>query len=789
MLNQKIGATKVKFNGCGPSTARRWSTTGFLLVAALSLISTGRALSQENDRVEDEPLEESMVLEEVIVTAQLRPEPLLTVPVSVDVIKGEWLENYAVRTFEELSQSVPNFTVNETPIDTNIFIRGIGSPENQGFEQSVGMFSDGVYWGRARQARVPFFDVERIEVLKGPQGILFGKNTSAGAVNIITAKPSRETEGSVSAYYEPDAAEFIVEGIFSGRLGKDWMGRISLRGASMDGWVHNTAIDADEPDREETFLRGTLVWEASDDVELVFKYEYGSLDVKGSPMQITEAGEFGSLFSAFDPLFEDRLNDQRSVGGNGVFIAPESSDTDTQNAALTINWQLEEFNLTAITGYSAYDFEDVFDADISALSQAQKVFGSDFQQWSQEIRLISPLADPGGIEYVVGIYWQDNDLDVVTRDDIDLSLLGAPAGSRYYITDQSATSWAIFTQATWHLSETFRITGGLRWSNEDKRASRSLTVTDLGTTNPNPELEPFFGFALGTFPHDLKGSRSENHLLPSINLQWDANHNTMFYASYSKGSKGGGFDEQLTSGNRDDWEFDDEQVDAHEAGVKMSFLERRATLNAAIFRSEYTDLQVSAFDGIAGFVVGNAASATSQGVELESRFRVTPALTAGISIAYLDAKYDSFENANCTAQQTADHAMSGNPPPCLQDLSGRRPLYSPKWSGNLYGRHVHRFAGWAAKYELNSSLEFNFTDSYFITQDLDPNLEQDSFGKINLRVALVAVQKGWEVALVGKNLTDKQTASFGNDVPILNGAYFKFADRPRTIAIQAIYQF
>jgi len=780
-------------NSTRPIFKQRSTGKAFVYVVLVSLLPF-QTQAQETGLANDQVVEEPTILEEVIVTAQLRAEPLLEVPISVNVITAEWIENNAVRTFEELSSSVPNFTVNETPIDTNIFIRGIGSPENQGFEQSVGMFSDGVYWGRARQARVPFFDVERIEVLKGPQGILFGKNTSAGAINIITAKPSRETEGLASVYYAPDAAELVAEGILSGRLGKNVMGRISLRGAGMDGWVRNTAIDADEPEREELTLRGTLVWDASDDVEVIFKYEQSSLDIKGSSMQIIEAGVFGPLFSAFDPLFETKLDDRRSVGGNGVFIAPESSDNDTQNAALTINWQLGEFSLTAITGYSAYDFEDVFDADISALSQAQKVFGSDFEQWSQEIRLLSPLAEPGGFEYIAGIYLQDNEFDVVTRDDIDLALLGAPAGSRFYVTDQSSSSWAVFAQLSWHLTETFRLTGGLRWANEDKDASRFLDVTDLGTRNPNPALEPFFGFALGTFPHELEGSRTENHLLPSVSLQWDANDDTMLYASYSKGFKGGGFDDQLTSGNRDDWEFEDEQVDAWEAGVKMRFLHRRAALNAAIFRSEYTDIKVSAFDGLAGFVVGNAAAATSQGVEIDGQFRITPKLTAGASIAYLDAKYDSFENANCTAQQTAEHAMAGNPPPCLQDLTGREPLYSPRWSGNIFGRHVHRFggstsAGWVARYELKTSLEFNFTDSFFITQDLDPNLEQKAFSKLNIRVALAAVQKGWEIALVGKNLTDKQTASFGNDVPILNGAFFKFADRPRVIALQGIYTF
>lgn len=724
-------------------------------------------------------------IEEIIVTARIRAEPLQDVPISVSVISDEWVLKNSVRTFEELSYSVPNFTVNETPIDTNVFIRGIGSPENQGFEQSVGLFSDGVYWGRARQARAPFFDVERIEILKGPQGILFGKNTSAGAVNIATAKPTSLAEGRASVYFEPDASEIVAEGVLSGPLGDKLRGRIAVRSASMDGWIRNTAIGADEPGRDELLVRGTLTWDASDVVDMTLKYEHGSLDVDGTPMQISDAGPFAGLFSLFDPEFEDALDEQRSIGGSGVFIEPEKSDTDTRNAAFTVNWRLGEYELTAITGYSAYEFSDVFDADISALSQAQKLFSSDFEQISQEVRLLSPPAATGGFDFIVGFYWQDGELDVETRDDIDLAVLSAPAGSRYYVTNQSNRLWALFAQATWRPTDTVRITGGLRWADEDKDAARSLVITNLGTTTPNPALEPFFAGALGTFPHMLSGSRSETQLLPSINLQWDAMDFAMLYASYSKGFKGGGFDEQLTSGNRDDWEFEEEEVDAYELGVKLTLREGSATLNAAIFRNEYDDLQVSAFDGLAGFVVGNAAEATSQGLEVDARFRISPAFQVGGSLALLDAEYDRFENANCTAQQTFEHETAGNPPPCLQDLSGREPLYSPKWAGNVFGE----FFTEVGALELRTTLEANFSDSFFITQDLDSNLEQDSFTKLNFRLGLATPDHGWEIALIAKNITDEKTASFGNDVPILSGAFFKFLDRPRTVAVQGTLRF
>ncbi|MFK7831276.1 MAG: TonB-dependent receptor [Congregibacter sp.] len=766
----------------GLSRARKGSDVRrplWLVLVVCAVEFSHEVFAQSTERAENP------VLEVVVVTARLKSESLREVPISVSALSGEVLASTQVRTFEELSYSVPSLTVNETPIDTNIFIRGIGSPENQGFEQSVGLFQDGVYWGRARQARAPFFDVERIEVLKGPQGILFGKNTSAGAINITTANPTEETEGYVSAYYEPDAEERVLEAVFSGQVADGLYARISARTVDMSGWVDNTAINAQEPNRDEQLLRATLRWEPGDNFDLTLKYSQGKLDVQGTTMQVVDAGPFGGLFQAFDPAFEDGFNEQRSVGGNGVFIAPEHSDTDNDSASLTLNWELADFRLTAITGYSGYDFNDVFDADVSALSQAQKVFNSDFGQWSQELRLFSPEASTGGIEYVIGAYWQDNDVNVETRDDIDLAALGSPAGSRYYVTHQASETRAVFGQATWYLTDVIRLNMGLRWIDEEKIARRFLRVSDLGTNNPNPALEPFFAAALGTIPHELQGARSEKQWLPSLSLQWDVSSEAMLYASFSRGFKGGGFDEQLANGSPEDWEFENEEANAYELGAKLRLLGGRAEVSGALFHTEYDDLQVSAFDGIAGFVVGNAAAATSRGLELDGRLRVNANFTLGAALTLLDAQYDDYRNAPCTAQQQAEL-----PPPCIQDLSGETPLYSPTWAFNAFMEHFYVFGlNDGGGYELRSLLQLNATDEFALSQDLDPNLQQGSFGKLNLRISLASLAMGWELALVGKNLTNEQTASFGNDVPILNGAYFKFADRPRTLALQGVYRF
>jgi iron complex outermembrane receptor protein len=778
MVKHKIADGIIK----KPKSRSLGLASGITVVLCVQLITQTSAVAQT------EPAGQSNIIRQVFVTARIRQEDLQDTPVSVSVFEGERLEERAIRSFEELSYSIPNFTVSESPVDTNIFIRGIGSPENQGFEQSVGFFSDGLYWGRSRQARSPFFDVERIEVIKGPQGILFGKNTSAGAVNITTRNPTEETEAAVSVYYEPDAKERVTEASLSGQISDTIKARIAIRSASMEGWVQNTATGSNEPDRDELVARGTLLFEPSDELELILKYETGSFDVTGSSMQITDTGPlFGPLFSLFDSSFEAELDDSRSVGGGDLFLEPEKNDTSTDIASLTLNWDLAEHQLSFISGYSAYEFDDVFDADISSLQQAQKLSSSDFEQRSYELRLISPAASAGGWDYIVGLYRQESEFNLDTRDDINLAALQAPAGSRYSRTDQSSDIWGAFGQASWHFSDALRLTAGLRWVSEEKDARRTLVVTSLGTTTANTGLEPFFAGALGTFPHDLVGSRSEEQWLPSLGLEWDANDNSLLYVSYSRGFKGGGFDEQFYSGVLADWEFEDEEADAFEAGIKLSLPEINATLNMALFHTNYTDLQVSAFNGIAGFVVGNAAEATTQGLEIDGRIRWGSRLFAGASAAYLDAEYDSFEDAGCTAAQQGAQMASGSLLPCSQSLSGKEPLFSPDWTGNIYLEYVYPMQG--SGFELRILGQVNYSDEVFVSQDLDPNLLQKSYAKLDIRAVLAAPGEAWEIALVGKNLTDKQTTSFGNDVPILAGAYFKFADRPRTIAVQAMFRF
>ena len=203
-------------------------------------------------------LAESLALEEIVVTARKRTENLQDVPVSVNAITGMKLQDAGISKIEDLSTYVPNLTLSETGISTNIYIRGIGSGINQGFEQSVGMYIDGIYYGRSQLSRAPFLDLERVEVLRGPQGVLFGKNSIAGAISMITAKPTDEFESSVSVLYEPKLNEKELRLMLSGSITDTLNARLAYMSRDVDGYIENATLDQDEPIREEETIRTTF---------------------------------------------------------------------------------------------------------------------------------------------------------------------------------------------------------------------------------------------------------------------------------------------------------------------------------------------------------------------------------------------------------------------------------------------------------------------------------------------------------------------------------------------------
>lgn len=787
-----------------PSISKKYKTpTAFRikpLVVALTAV-TGVMASNAVMALNDD----AFTLEEIVVTATKRATGLQDVPIAISVMSGEKIEKLGIGELEELTANMPSVHVAEGGASTNLFVRGIGSGVNFGFEQSVGTFVDGVYYGRGRSARAGFLDLERVEVLKGPQSTLFGKNTIAGAINITTAKPTDELEGYIETSYESELNGIGVTGMISGPITDTLKGRLVAKTYSDDGFVENTFTGDDAPQEKSNVIRGTLVWDPTDDLSLTFKAQYGEFDVKGRQDMITIASPTALGFHQLaDPNFTPDFGYKKSEGD--LPGRPQFDNTTNSVAQLTVEYQMDGYTLRSITGYTEYDFKNTSDEDKGPLGFIERSRQEDHEQFSQEFLLSSPEGET--IEFLTGIYYQTENLanDKITPvaisaiPSLETGLLSVSndaltANSMPTITSldsantayfrQETETYSAFAEATWNVTDTFRVTGGLRYSEEEKEMVK-------GQPDGNPELDFVYANVLKFMaPHHFEMERSEDHWTGKINLQYDMNDDTMVYLNLSNGVKGGGFDEDNALGNQDVAEFEEEKVKSIELGAKMEFWDGRARLNMALFKNDFKDVQVSTFDGNASFLVGNAAETTVEGFETDWTIALSEGLTFMGSVAYLDARYESFDGAACNVSQIAATVASGDPrSSCTQDLAGKPLQFAPDWAANL---GLDYNTSLSENIDLGLSVNINWSDDVVIANDQDENLTQDAYYKLNARAEISDSEGRWMLALVGKNLNDEKTTSWGNDVPLgsagFDGTYFQHINPPRTLEVQFRYNF
>jgi len=789
-------------------------------------------------------------LEEVIVTAQKRVESLQDVPISVSAVSGDRMVDAHIINLESLTTYVPNFSMNQSGISNNITIRGISSGINPGFEQSTGMYVDGIYYGRGQLSRLPLLDMERVEVLRGPQPILFGKNSIAGAVSMITARPTQEFEGSLSAFYEFEEEEQDYRVVLSGPLTDTLSGRLALLYREIEGSFDNTFTGDTEKQEEEQVIRGSLLWEPNDQLSIHGKYQHSTFDDEGRNVEINNSivredlagtGTGIDYISGLDRLVSignDVIGLDPPVaysGEDGKINGVRGSNNDFHNNTvdvfnLNIDYGLGDHTLTAVTGYVEYDFEQDCDCDFTSASVFNALIFEDFEQFSQEVRLTSPGGER--IDYIAGLFYQTSELgfeDSINVPDNSLLRVINPSFANIdtrRFADQDSDMWAIFAQATWNVTDTLRLTLGGRYTEEDKDATKSQQHFVAGTGTPATDpaglvpnifwgINPLFG-AFAIEPYDeIKGDRSEEAFTPLFTVQWDATDDIMLYATYTEGFKAGGFDIR-SNGHPDPdvvnactldtsqsppvcardivgvFEFEEEEATNYEIGAKMGF-GGVFELNVAAYFTEYTDLQTSQFDGILGFNVTNAGEAEISGLELDGRWLVADGLTLMGTVAYLDFEYTDFKNNQCYFGQEVVDPGSVQPDGVTCDATGERKEYTPEYSGNLTAEYVMPLGD---TLELRAVVDFIFSDSYLYNPTLDPRSEQDAFTNWNVRLSVGAYDGTWDVAFIGKNLKDEEIVTYGGEAPLAGSltqgtgmAYYNFLDRPRTLALQATYRF
>ena len=828
--------------------------------------------------------EDAIVLEEIVVTSQYREQSLKDVPISVSVVSGDFLKKQSIDKMADLQFSVPNFTMAESGIGTNVFIRGIGSGNNQGFEQSVGIYVDGIHHGRAQQSRAPFLDLARIEVLRGPQSILFGKNSVAGALNITTAKPTEEFEGSVSVSFEPVDNEKEATLVLSGPISDKVRARVAGRYHDLDGYIENLTLGGMEPSQEDWTLRGTVEMDLSENFTATLKVERSEFDVVGRNIEIDgeiaapavdpvtglpnpipglKYSEILTLFGQDSSVLNNVLDGKRHANG-------DFSNNKQTEIVLTLDWQLGEHILTSTSGYSDFSFDDNCDCDYTGGDVFTLPLSEQFEQFSQEIRLTSPGGET--VDYILGAYFQTTNHEY--QDAIEISdtsvlkpllngssalapfapLFGAlgiaGAGDLFAGTKGprnakvDASVYSAFAQVSWHVTDDLTLQLGGRLTHEKKDGSRNLTVTnldgsalsgarllapdfygfvfDIGTDNAagsnfasvldsilTESLGPIAGPATaaalaaaygGSFAgkqflngtHPVSGSRSETKFSPDIKLIYDISDDAMVYASWVKGSKSGGFDFRANNRGREAtmeeaFEFEDENATNYEIGGKLILADGAAEVNFAGFFTKFSDLQVSIFDGALGFNVGNAAKAEVLGFEVDGRWQASESLTLHASMAYTDFQFKDYVNGQCYFGQVPNGPSAANGD-C--DYSGLTQQLVSDFQGTFGFNHFYNIS---SELTLNTSANVFYTSSYHASPQLDPKLVQPGYATVNARISL-ASDDGWELAVLGGNLTDKKVKLFAADAPLSGSTFgavanYNFMSRGRTVTLQATMNF
>ena len=761
-------------------------------------------------------------LNEIVVTAQRRQENIQNVPISVQVVSGPALQTHNLNNLGDLSQVLPGVNIVSTgsTFSNDLFIRGVGSGPNPGFEQSVATFVDDVYFGRSRMIGATFLDVDRIEVLKGPQTTFFGNNAIAGALNIVTKKPGDTFDAWMRALYGMNS-QYAVEGAVGGPVTDKLGVRVAATVDGQDGWIRNVLTGRSAPVTENMAMRASFSYAFNDGFDATLRLEGARNEIRGAvsdPFQWTRCPPplpFTSGFIANCTAFlslnlpSGLDNDENSsLPGIGSRLTDFLSE-------LTVRGSLGEDTLTSVSAfYSYHNLANVDSANVPLLPGT--IFSTTnvpekFHQFSQEVRIESPANDR--FEYMAGGYLQSNHLTESFNTNTQLldffaHIPGFEALGPYLPLSfqsgfkQHESTYSIFGSGTWHATDALGLSAGLRWSKVDKDAVGSVaygTSRQLygGLTPVPPNITAIWSNILygpeGSQPY----SRSDDGLMPSARIQYQLVPGAMVYATYSRGFKAGGFNGVVPVGQTQNILYGPEHVNAYEIGLKSEWLNRTLLLNLDAFLSDYTGLQQNVLTynkatNADESEIRNVAKSRTKGVEFEGQWVKSDNFRLATNITYLESAYVRYPNAQqSTLMQFCslspqNHAQAGCsvfpfPVPSSQDLSGQPTPYAPRWSGSLAASYSALIPG---NYRLTLQLS-PYATSRYLTVPGDSVYSVPGYLRLDGRMTLALPGGHWAFDIIGKNLTNRVIIS----VPAETGfPGFAAKQEPRTVAFQARYE-
>lgn len=720
----------------------------------------------------------------VTVTAAKRSESLQQVPVAVSVLDGEALELAQRHTLASLPSQVPslNFRTGASNKDTSLFLRGVGTiSTSPGVEPTVATVIDGVVLARPGQSTLDLLDVQRIEVLRGPQGTLFGKNASAGVINIVSREPASSLERSLDISHAGFGNETRVRAGISGPVVAGLKASLNLLAGHEDGNVRNLHDGSRVNGYDKRGARARLQWDLDRDSRLTLSADVlrSKDDIPTGVVTRTRLTAYPSGVVTDYPAFAAALSPVQARDDNRSINTNLDTTVNDLNRGVTLQYEGRlpaGHQWTAITGWRAWTNHQVQDGDrLSApavgLPQSHDHGALKFDQLSQELRLASPLNRNFGlpIDYVAGLLtFHTRDRETYRRDVQRVVANGtsyADWGEARYRSNSHST--AVFGEGRWHLSGDWRFIAGARWTQDrlDFQHARDRSTPDAQFNGAIPGVNPAVALSGATQAIGRSGR---------LGVQHDWSDTVSSYAVYTRGYKGPAFNVFFNMLARDTLALRPETSNSAELGLKSEWLDRRLRVNAAVFSTDYQNYQANFYDTVDGTVITrliNAGKVSSRGVELDVQAQVTRQWTISGAAAYVHARIDDF---NCPAGAAASCAVNGKPLP-----------FSPDWKATV--KTQYRWAlDQGRLLELSTDYAWQSRVQYDIGQYADT--VQGAYGIWNAGVAVVQPSQGWRVSLLARNLLNKSYASFlGRGATYVNRWVPR--DDQRYFGVQARYDF
>ncbi|CAG8864550.1 Pesticin receptor [Pseudomonas fluorescens] len=735
--------------------------------------------------------EQDAKLGTVTVNARRREETSQSVPTPISVLSSETLETQRIYRVQDLQQLVPSTNVAYVHArQSSISIRGLGNnPASDGLEGSVGIYLDNVYLGRPGMAVFDLLDVEQLEVLRGPQGTLFGKNTTAGVLNITTRKPTFNTEGSVQSSLGEDGY-WQTQGSFSGPLTDTLAGRISAYRTEDDGYVKNVHDGDDLNGGKRQGFRTQLLFQPSDTFNLRWIGEYNEEDSNNGILSLYSTGPTINGVNRYETLAAAAGATLVSGKDRKVnFDADQQVTVFQGGTSVEANWTLpNDFTLTSITAYRWWDFTPSNDDGLDVPASYNAGVAVRDKQYSQEIRLASPTG--GAFDYVLGAYYFKQDLDNHSFNEYgpQADIWNAtPAGALANVTSLGdghidTDSYALFAQGTWHLTDKLDFTAGVRGTYEEKNAwierdapAGGVAVTGAAATARQGRVGAYDSGDLTQYSFSPSGL---------LSLSYRFNPNVLGYASLSHGEKSGGINLTVGAAPRlgtDSLLVGTERINNAELGLKTTLLDSRLLLNANVFWAQVHGYQANVYDQVNRVqYLANAGSVRSRGVEFEATALPVRGLTVNFNGSWNDVRYTEYDDAPCPPEASLANATA------TCDLSGHQVVGASKYIANLNAQY---------QWQLTDRIEPYLTASYAFRSRAVGTVDDSDFGQIP-SYALVNLSAGvrldqgdglLDLSLWVKNAGDKTYfTSLWNSA---NGGYAGVLGTPRTVGATARYDF